>query len=280
MKKLLVIFFALTIQVIAQDSSSVQDVLMTGILSFDSRNIIAQNATEQPNMMQAEVTGKKSPLLAGAFSLIVPGSGELYSESYLKSAIFIAIEAAAIIVAVNYDGKGDDQTTSFENYANANWSVNKYAEYVDQIQQEKLKGDYIQIFDQNNNVMWSNLNAVEEKYNIGSHKLDPYGTQQYYEMIGKYNQFHAGWVLDGVSETEATSRVLYYENERHKANDYYSVAATFVKIIVANHFISALDAAWTASRFNKNISLSLKINQENFAYRNEISPRLNISYAF
>ncbi len=79
---------------------------------------------------------KKSPILAGVLSLLVPGAGEIYSEEYLKAGIFLAIEAAVITTAVIYDNKGDDKTTEFQNYADDyksdkvtghNWSVVNYA---------------------------------------------------------------------------------------------------------------------------------------------------------
>ena len=54
-------------------------------------------------------------------SLLVPGSGEFYAQSYWKAAAFFAIEVAAWALAYTYDKKGDKQTDYFQNFANGNW---------------------------------------------------------------------------------------------------------------------------------------------------------------
>ncbi|MCK7524858.1 MAG: hypothetical protein MZV64_48260 [Ignavibacteriales bacterium] len=56
----------------------------------------------------------------------------------MKAGIFLAIEAAVVTTAIVYDGKGDDKTIEFQNYADDytnpdhNWSVVKYAEWLNQ----------------------------------------------------------------------------------------------------------------------------------------------------
>lgn len=281
MKNLLFILLVFCAPVFAQDLSKENEVKLTGILSLDSKQLQTESLLYPANQAMA-VPNKKSPVLAGVLSLALPGAGEFYSESYLKSAIFLAVEAAAITIAVSYDKKGDNQTTEYEKFAQAHWDVKKYAaDVVNQVQQDpEHTASELEIYDGSGNVIWSKLNYLEEKYSIGSHKLDPYGTQQYYEMIGKYNQFHAGWAEDGLPDSQVMQRINDYMGQRAEANDLYSVASTFVKILVANHFISALDAAWSASRYNKRISLSLQIDKASYACRNELNPRLNISYAF
>jgi hypothetical protein len=56
-------------------------------------------------------------------SLILPGAGEFYSESYIKAGVFLALEAAAITTAIVYDKKGDDQTSVYQHFADRNWDV-------------------------------------------------------------------------------------------------------------------------------------------------------------
>ena len=72
----------------------------------------------------------KSPILGGLLSAIVPGSGQLYAKNYLKSAIFIAAEAGLWVVYAVFQGKGNDQTTTYQNYANGNWNMRKYAQWL------------------------------------------------------------------------------------------------------------------------------------------------------
>jgi len=44
-------------------------------------------------------THRKSPWLAAGMSVLVPGAGEFYTESYWKSAAFFAVEVAAWVIA-------------------------------------------------------------------------------------------------------------------------------------------------------------------------------------
>ena len=57
-------------------------------LSLAERPVSLQDVTETGG------GGEKSPWLAGALSLAVPGAGEVYTKNYLKGAIFFAAEAA------------------------------------------------------------------------------------------------------------------------------------------------------------------------------------------
>ncbi|MBN1301365.1 MAG: hypothetical protein JW995_09125 [Melioribacteraceae bacterium] len=239
----------------------------------------------------------KSPFLAGLFSFLLPGAGEFYSESYIKSAIFIAIEAAAIYYGLSYNKKGDDQTLLFENYANVNWDAAKYARWtIDNIDHLNNKiganvnpEDYSDLFydqDTRTQVNWDVLNQLES--DIGgwySHRLDKFGEQQYYEMIGKYPQFNPGWndfdenslftYVTGQKDP-VTRNFDYYSGLRGKANDYYNIASKAVIVIVTNHIISAIDAAWSASRYNKNVSVNMSIEKQQVGYYTEYFPQLNL----
>ncbi len=92
--------------------------MFTGNLKFDSELSNQQMQPLQkiePNLFIER--NKKSPFLAAVFSLVVPGSGELYAKSYLKAGIFLAVEATLITVGIIYNKKGDNQTNNFQNYA-------------------------------------------------------------------------------------------------------------------------------------------------------------------
>ena len=92
-----------------------------------------------------------------------------------------------------------------------------------------------------------------------SHNLAAHGDQQYYEMIGKYEQFNMGWddanpSLDPSYQSQKanlTTRFLFYGGERAKANTYYGHATTFVTVALVNHILSAVDAALSATWYNK-----------------------------
>lgn len=260
--------------------------ILTGNLSADSK-ILFNNFSEpiSPQFSYA-AENKKSPILAGVLSLIIPGSGEIYVGEYLKAGIFLAIEAAVVTTAIVYDGKGDDKTIEFQNYADAytnpehNWSVLKYAEWLIEYEQ----GDPNMILSNDPNlppweqVDWALLNASEK----GSHKLPPHGEQQYYELIGKYHQYSSGWndFTGGGNKDQISPNFTFYSGMRGDANDFYSVASTAVIGIYVNHFLSALDAVWSAAQFNKDLAVKVRLENIQFADHAEFYPKLYFTYSF
>jgi hypothetical protein len=230
--------------------------------------------------------GEKSPWTAGLLSLAVPGAGEIYTSNYVKAGVFIAVEASAWIVAFTYNKKGDNQTDYFQAYADAHWSPIRYAEFtIDNLavlNPTMPAADYHSLVFPNGTsanttapfraVSWSELNKMEDlvraQVNNGyTHLLPPYGDQQYYELIGKYPQFSRGWDdADPSSITPSdlplrsnSQRFFDYAKMRAQANDYYDIAGTFISVAVVNHLVSALDAIWSAARFNSNLHADFKM---------------------
>ncbi|MDH4071408.1 MAG: hypothetical protein OEV30_13410 [Ignavibacteria bacterium] len=246
-----------------------QPVPLTGNIQVDFFGPTSMAFMEQDTEGETSlVPDRKSPWLAAGMSLLIPGSGELYAESYWKAAAFFAVSVTAWTVAYTQNQKGDDQTKRFEGYANQNWNVRQYAEWtldhatsinpgVDLTQhQGVLVGDM--------DVNWAALNALERDLgNWYSHTLPAFGEQQYYELIGKYQQYYQGWADADPSLTTypaidaklnaGGTQFTYYSGERGKANDYYSTSSTAVTIAVVTHLLSSADAAWTASSYNKQI---------------------------
>ena len=261
-------------------NSKDETLLLTGQLHTDSK-IIINNYEQQQTVFSDELPGKKTPVLSGILSAVIPGAGQFYNEDYWIAGIFLAAEAALIYVGLTYDKKGDDQTASFEKYADENWSVVDYAEWL--VEYEGADRDKIIISEDPNlppweRVDWSELNAAE----TGSHHLPPHGEQQYYELIGKYHQYSSGWndFTGGANKELVSPNLLYYSGERGKANDYYSTAKTAVIGIYINHLLSALEAVWGATRFNNDIALNVRVKSINVANRIEIIPTLNFRYSF
>lgn len=262
----------------------------TGNLNIDSR-IIADNFQKQSREEIILAENRKSPFLAGLLSLALPGAGEFYNGDYLKSALFLAVEAAAITVGIIYDGKGDDKTEFYQNYADENWSVKKYAEWTidnaNRINSQVDPSNY-NVFNNDGSVNWSELNSLENA--IGSwfsHRLAPLGDQQYYEMIGKYQQFNSGW--KDFQDTEEnpytygdplTEMFHYYSDQRGQANEFYNVARWAVIGVVTNHILSAVDAAWSAAVYNSELESQLNIKQQQIGFFTEYYPELSIRLSF
>lgn len=290
LKKVYVMFLFVGLLFAQENTDKLQ---LTGNLNLDSK--IAFNV-QQVELNQEEVynQNKKSPFLAGALSLAIPGAGEFYTGDYWKTAIFLAVEAAAITFAIINDNKGDDKTTFYENYANQNWSVKQYAQWTvdnaSRINSLVDPNDYNVINEQNGSVNWEELNRLEG--DIGkwySHRLAPYGDQQYYEMIGKYQQFNAGW--SDFDETEysdnhydygdpLTDKYIYYSGQRGEANDFYNAARWGVIAVVTNHILSAVDAALSAGSYNRRLQSQLNIRKQQIGFYSEYYPELSIQLSF
>jgi hypothetical protein len=266
------------------ESSKLQ---LTGNLYADSKIISNSYAELNRNPMADDLPGKKSPVLSGVLSAILPGAGQVYNEDWWIAGIFVAVEAALITTAVVYDNKGDDQTEYFESYADDytnpehNWSVVRYAEWLAQYEGADLSK--IVISDDESlppweRVNWAELNAAEK----GSHNLPPHGEQQYYELIGKYHQYSGGWndYTGGANNSQISPNYIYYSGQRGLANDYYNTSSTAIVGVYINHILSAAEAVWGATRFNNNLAVNFRVEPFNFASGTELVPTLKMKFSF
>lgn len=285
------LFLLISSQIVTAQNKN--DEKLSGLLYADSKiafNNSFDAAKQNSSLLMDE---RKSPFLAAALSFVLPGAGEFYSGSYIKTAAFIAVEAAAITVGLMYNKKGDDQTNFFQSYAESHWSVQRYAQWTldnaTSINSNVYPSKY-NVFN-NGKINWDELNRLEgDLGSYYSHRLAYHGEQQYYEMIGKYQQFYHGWddadpSLNSYDQIKAKldaggTKFMYYSKERGMANDYYNIASKAVIVIVANHIISALDAAWTASRYNKNLEISAELKKFDLGYSTLYYPQLNLRYNF
>jgi hypothetical protein len=251
----------------AKEATAESGPVLSGNLRVDLFGFERLPSSGSMEQVQAVAPARKSPWLAAGLSLVVPGSGEFYAQSYWKAVAFFAIEVAAWALAYTYDKKGDKQTDSFENFANLHWSVNRYAQWtLDNATTINPGVDVAPYKDPvsgvivNGAVNWTRLNQLESALgNWYSHNLPAYGEQQYFELIGKYEQFYQGWDdanynLPGyydVAKANLSPEFQYYSGERGQANSYYTTASTFVTVAIVNHVVSAIDAAWSAGSYNK-----------------------------
>ncbi len=213
---------------------------------------------------------KKSPLMAGLLSAAIPGTGELYTQSYWRAGGFLAAEVALWVVYAAYTSKGNNQTDFFQSYADEHWSVVLYAQWIEKYAGQLNPGVNGSGLVTGNGsqppwerVDWAKLNTVEEQIaqktgNGFTHKLPRRPEQQYYELIGKYPQFAAGWddasiTPEDIILNRVSARFLEYAEMRGKANDFFTIASTSASVLVANHILSALDAAWSAAQFNQQL---------------------------
>jgi TM2 domain-containing membrane protein YozV len=282
------LFSILFISLIHAQSLDDDKLKLTGNFTTDSKIILDSYNNVEPVLMLDEAPEKKSPLLAGLMSAILPGAGEFYVGEYLKAAIFFAVEAALITVAVVYNNKGDDLTAQFEAFADEHWSAVDYSEYIMAHYNELGLAEQCSIRispDENlrpwERVNWNDMNGCERMISVFSHVLPPHGQQQYYELIGKYRQYSSGWdEFSGNSYNDVPQIMLDYSHLRGQANDAYNIAAKAVIGIYINHLLSAIDAAWSAARYNENLAVKMRVQNVQLAGKVEFVPTLNIRYNF
>ena len=116
-------------------------------------------------------SGSKSSKLAFLMSLAVPGLGELYSGATVRAVGFMAVETFTWVSYARWRSKGNDLKADFRQFADQHWIEARYR-------------------------AWQTYNNGRgpAKY-IATETLSTKGedTQQYYELIGKYDQFVYGW---------------------------------------------------------------------------------------
>ena len=283
---------------------------LTGVLSQDLFSNQPDTLSHRDSIAVFET---RSAFKAGFFSLLIPGAGQVYNggtSNYLKAAGFLAIEAAAIAANIIWTNKGNNQTTFFQNYADANYSVLRYAQWIqlnlnswdpNDAAIEKLVNE---MFVNNGPAPWQKvdfrkLNEVENilgQTSAGTffaHNLAGYGSQDYYEIIGKYPQFREGWnpnaatdnvnvTYDQVKDNVEVAQDNYYMDQRGKANNLYGVAGTALGVVIANHFLSAIEAAIWAHGHNKLVQSSLEVTPlpQGLGYQTQLNMSVNIGDLF
>jgi hypothetical protein len=201
-------------------------------------------------------TGHKirKPALGALFSAVIPGTGEAYAGSWLKGAIFLGAEIALWTGYRHFSDKGDEIDGVFHAYADQHWSEPRY--WVMIAQQAKIQG----VTESNYAGYMEPLREFERS--AYSHSLHLNKDQQYYEMIGKYDQFSAGWDDDhGDGATVTPNRNTYLEM-RNDSNMNFKRASACAMGVLANHVLSAFDAGWTVKVGNRRIESKLQSRLE------------------
>lgn len=233
---------------------------------------------------------KKSVGLGVLLSALVPGAGEFYGESYLKAGIFFGIELLAWGTYFYFDSKGDNKTEEFQKYADTYWDIRTYARWLKDEQFDE--SSQINPDEPNRDILEEQIRVCERE-NF-SHTLPDYGTQQYYELIGKYQNFQGGWTNLQHVPTKANGPYWYetyrdpiftnYADERQKANDFYEYAKIGPVTAIINHVLSAADAAWVISTYNSKIKVEtgFRMNNVRSYYTNKIEqvPTFNVKVQF
>ncbi|MEE9169620.1 MAG: hypothetical protein V3U73_07620 [bacterium] len=197
----------------------------------------ASNMTDESQDLSLTTFSHKS-LPKGMFmSMLVPGTGELYAGSIVKGLLFLGIEAGAWVLYTSSHNKGMEWERRYIGFANQNWDEDRWQAW------------------------WNSLSAHDQEGFLNV-ELPMEKNSEYYEAIGVYEKFNAGWKdvqwNPGIANTTPSVESLGYNKWRQSSNSSLKWATSLSGIILANHLLSGLDAVWSVSRHNKNLKPSIK----------------------
>ncbi|MDZ7719014.1 MAG: DUF5683 domain-containing protein [Balneolaceae bacterium] len=249
-------------------------------------------------------------------SLIIPGSGQIKNRSWWKAGLFFAIEATSVYLFVDNRNDARIGERDYEKYANRNWSVVQYSNWLVQYhEQNGLDNPHIDDLRQmlgnteasfNVNKDWNEVNidllrqverdtpyvtSDQNRTNNFSHTLPEYGSQQYYELISKYYQYQAGW-KDYNNFHDNIGHTGTFYNERFVidrggsyASPFFYEAAQMAKQFnsdyrTSNTFLSILIANHVLSAFDAYFTFKMKQNRLEATSSIMPGKQIQLTYSF
>ena len=272
-------------------SSSSSVVVALSSSSISRRDILGPTKVSKVYSID-EMKGKyKSPRKALFFSLVVPGSGQLYvggsTFNYIRGAAYLALEGALWGGWYYYSVyKYDKQVKRYKKFAKNHYSAYTYeskmhdlynglddsdeeAEFVERYLSNRetyCKSIYGEASTNGCYVEGKELTNDKNHINHVNGSFSLYNSGSYYSSIAG-STYVLGW--DDVEDEAAVSALnlsdddadvvslgssanwKIYRSMRSKANDYADMQAWFFGGLILNHIVSALDAAWSAHSHNK-----------------------------
>lgn len=222
----------------------------------------------------------KSVTQAFAMSLLIPGAGQLYTGNKWTAAAFMGVEVVGWLAYFKFDSEGDDLTAEFEAYARAHWYEQPYWDSlkvfhgVDKWHDDDVFAHHLPFTVNENGDTVANLN------------------HEYYENIGKYDQFVWGW--DDLQQIESpvnssTPEVSFtsaernvYVHMREDANQKYDHARASAIVVIANHLVSAVEAAFAAKRHNQQAehAQNFQVDVKMVNLEDTPTPWVRVAYSF
>ncbi len=244
---------------------------------FEITNLV-NNSVSSDSLDIINKTSSLKPMLA---SLVVPGFGQyLIHSPCWKTALFAGVEVAGIIGYISWTNKADDITREYENWADEHWDMNTWINDSALLLSDIRSSGYPEVNDVRIdgshhitiivNGKYESSNTLLENPNMDYTELRDW---DFYEGIGKYDQFVAGWddaktnweiinknITDGEDELIVmTPNKQHYLELRNYSNILYKNAKFVASALLFNHIFSALDALWNANK-NKELSYNLDVS--------------------
>jgi hypothetical protein len=228
-----------------------------------------QQFTSYENSEVHVSTGKfNKKTLSIIASLLLPGSGQIIQQAPIwKSALFLGIESLALYELWYGRKQAEDLRNKYESFADQKWDISRWARTSQLLLGDIRSSGYTEVYDVT--VIGSHhlLLEIDGRF-ISSDTLHYFPelgatvvrNRDFYENIGKYDQFVAGWddalsdwyiveknVGDYVEIIIQTPHRNSYLNQRKDSNDLLNRANFAITTIIFNHVFSAIDA-WIYSK--------------------------------
>jgi len=212
---------------------------------------------------------EKSPGRAFLMSAIVPGAGELYSGAKWRALAFAGVEVLSWVMYFNRKNKGENIEKDYMSFADENWALSRLYENGNNWgkltgltgQHGESFGSHSLYLEYDGTEYEGNKAYLDSTLNgwvafILNGELQPVKTRDYYENIGKYDQFSGGWDdftdFNAISDSVVTVSDLRdnYLTQRKESNDALKMATNFATVIMFNHLISAFHAQIAAKNYS------------------------------
>jgi hypothetical protein len=225
----------------------------------------------------------KSVGVAAALSLLVPGAGQIYVGDNVKAVPFFLADVAGWATYFGFRSQGKDREKEYQAFADAHWDISGYIGFLIDSLGITSGSDFDQVvtpYSRQDSI----VNLVIPAGFIFSHHVptregeSPSNFEknfEYYESIGKYDQFFAGW------DDPYLFRRTYLDM-RSNANSSFSKSKIGLAISLVDRMVAAVDAALSAQRYNKKLDKSreLKIGFRVTRYNGARMPKLTAVYKF
>jgi hypothetical protein len=172
--------------------------------------------------------GEHDPSRMFLLSLTIPGTGQIV-QGEKRGYVYMLAEIAFWATYAALNDKGLDERSAYEAYAREHWDREAYLAFYDQECADNPDVDY----------------------DDGCRPLAEFGTQEYYEDIGKYDVYWPWW-SDGGAPNDVTDDDLAVRNEywgmRGDSNTHLRQARYYMMAAFLNHLVSAVDSFLSARR--------------------------------
>jgi hypothetical protein len=194
-------------------------------------------------------SGSGTNYLPVFFSLLVPGTGELYLGHYVRGGLLLGAEITAWVGYAHYHSQGLDKREEYEAFADAHWDYDRWID--DHLATEGLVDPTFEELDSIGRYHWDQWPGYHTWHSKEEEK------QNYYENLGKYDWFISGWE-DWDGSAHDTDLRTTYRSMRIDSNDDLDTADKFIYLSVATRVFSLIDTYFLVRRAGKDSGAPVK----------------------